>query len=191
MAEASYPSRPIHIVTPLAAGAASDIALRILAEKLSSRFGVPVIVQNEPGGAGVIAARTVTNARTDGYTILWAGNNTATDVSLFKEPVDPRNELTPIVGVSEFPYLFVTSESSPYSTLQEWDSDGKGKTGNANGRNVERWHDQLPRGAPVKIDAEARFYSCALSWSLRTYRRLAAQRRGYCCKCLRRVAISN
>ena len=67
MAEASYPSRPIHIVTPLAAGAASDIALRILAEKLSSRFGVPVIVQNEPGGAGVIAARTVTNARTDGY----------------------------------------------------------------------------------------------------------------------------
>ena len=129
MAEASYPSRPIHIVTPLAAGAASDIALRILAEKLSSRFGVPVIVQNEPGGAGVIAARTVTKARTDGYTILWAGNNTATDVSLFKEPVDPRNELTPIVGVSEFPYLFVTNESSPYSTLQEWIATAKEKPG--------------------------------------------------------------
>jgi putative tricarboxylic transport membrane protein len=119
-AQASYPSLPIRIVTPLAAGAASDIALRILAEKLSTRFGVPVIVQNEPGGAGVVADRSVTNARADGYTILWAGNNTATDVSLFREPVDPRNELTPIVGVSEFPYLFVTSESSPYTMLQRW-----------------------------------------------------------------------
>jgi putative tricarboxylic transport membrane protein len=129
VAQTSYPSRPIRIVTPLAAGAASDIALRILAEKLSSRFGVPVIVQNEPGGAGVIADRSVTNAQADGYTILWAGNNTATDVSLFREPVDPRKELTPIIGVSEFPYLFVTSESSPYSTLEQWIAAAKEKPG--------------------------------------------------------------
>jgi tripartite-type tricarboxylate transporter receptor subunit TctC len=74
-AQASYPSRPIRIVTPLAAGAASDIALRILAEKLSNHLGVRVLVQNEPGGAGVIADRSVTIARADGYTILWAGNN--------------------------------------------------------------------------------------------------------------------
>lgn len=129
VAQTSYPSHPIRIVTPLAAGAASDIALRILAEKLSSRFGVPVIVQNEPGGAGVIADRSVTNAQADGYTILWAGNNTATDVSLFREPVDPRKELTPIIGVSEFPYLFVTSESSPYSTLEQWIAAAKEKPG--------------------------------------------------------------
>src|SRR6202007_2946830 len=83
-AQAPYPSRPIRIVTPLAAGAASDIALRILAEKLSTRFSVPVLVQNQPGAAGVIAERAVTNAPADGYTILWAGNNTAIGVSLFK-----------------------------------------------------------------------------------------------------------
>jgi putative tricarboxylic transport membrane protein len=128
-AQPSYPSRPIRIVTPLAAGAASDIALRILAEKLSDHFGVPVLVQNQPGGAGVIADRSVTNAQADGYTILWAGNNTATDVSLFKEPVDPRTELTPIVGVSEFAYLFVTSENSPYTTLQQWIAAAKQKPG--------------------------------------------------------------
>jgi tripartite-type tricarboxylate transporter receptor subunit TctC len=128
-AEPSYPSRPIRIVTPLAAGAASDIALRILAAKLSDRFGVPVLVQNQPGGAGVIADRSVTNAPADGYTILWAGNNTATDVSLFKEPVDPRTELRPIVGVSEFAYLFVTSASAPYSTLQQWMAAAKAKPG--------------------------------------------------------------
>jgi tripartite-type tricarboxylate transporter receptor subunit TctC len=119
-AQVSYPSRPIRIVTPLAAGAASDIALRILAEKLAARFGVPVLVQNQPGAAGVIAERAVTNAPADGYTILWAGNNTAIGVSLFKEPVDPRKELRPIVGVSEFSYLFVTSENSPFRTLRQW-----------------------------------------------------------------------
>jgi tripartite-type tricarboxylate transporter receptor subunit TctC len=128
-AQGAYPSRPIRIVTPLAAGAASDIALRILAEKLSARFNVSVIVQNEPGGAGVIAARSVTNAAADGYTILWAGNNTATDVSLFRHPIDPRVELKPIVGVSEFPYLFVVGNSSPYSTLRQWIAAARQKPG--------------------------------------------------------------
>jgi tripartite-type tricarboxylate transporter receptor subunit TctC len=128
-AQASYPSRPIRIVTPLAAGAASDIALRILAEKLAARFRVPVLVQNQPGAAGVIAERAVTNAPADGYTILWAGNNTAIGVSLFKEPVDPRKELRPIVGVSEFAYLFVTSENSPFSTLRQWMTAVKEKPG--------------------------------------------------------------
>ena len=128
-AQASYPSRPIRIVTPLAAGAASDIALRILAEKLAARFRVPVLVQNQPGAAGVIAERAVTKAPADGYTILWAGNNTAIGVSLFKEPVDPRKELRPIVGVSEFAYLFVTSENSPFSTLRQWMTAVKEKPG--------------------------------------------------------------
>ncbi len=128
-AQAPYPSRQIRIVTPLAAGAASDIALRILAEKLSSQFGVPVIVQNEPGAGGMIATRSVTNAQADGYTILWAGNNTATNVTLFKQSVDPRKELTPIVGVSEFPYLFVVGGRSPYSSLEQWIAAARQKPG--------------------------------------------------------------
>jgi tripartite-type tricarboxylate transporter receptor subunit TctC len=64
-------------VTPLAAGAASDVALRVLADKLSERFGVPVIVQNQPGAGGVTAGRMVTTAPPNGYTIAWAGNNSA------------------------------------------------------------------------------------------------------------------
>ena len=111
-AEDVYPSRAIRIVTPLAAGAASDVALRILAAKLSERFGVAVIVQNQPGGGGIIAGRAVTNAAPDGYSIAWAGNNTAISVSLFREPLDPRQELTPIVGVSEFAYVFVDAAAS-------------------------------------------------------------------------------
>ena len=128
-AEDTYPSRPIRIVTPLAAGSASDVALRILAEKLSEHFGVPVLVQNQPGGGGVIAGRTVTNAAPDGYNIAWTGNNTAIGVSLFREPLDPRQDMTPIVGVSEFAYLFVDSTASPYTTLQQWMSAARDKPG--------------------------------------------------------------
>jgi len=119
-AKSAYPSRTIRIITPLAAGSASDIVLRILAQKLSDHFGVPVIVQNQPGGGNVIADRIVTNAAADGYTLGWIGNNNAIGVTLFNEVVDPRKEMRPIVGVSEFAYLFVTNAASPYKTLQEW-----------------------------------------------------------------------
>ena len=120
---------PIRIVTPLAAGSASDVALRILAAKLSEHFGVPVLVQNQPGGGGVIAGHTVTNAAPDGYNIAWTGNNTAIGVSLFREPLDPREEMTPIVGVSEFAYLFVDAMASPYKTLQQWMTAARDKPG--------------------------------------------------------------
>jgi tripartite-type tricarboxylate transporter receptor subunit TctC len=126
-AQSSYPSRPIRIVTPLAAGSASDIVLRILAEKLSDHFKVPVIVQNQPGGGGVIADRAVTNAAADGYTIGWVGNNNAIGVSLFKDAADPRKEFRPIVGVSEFAYLFVVNSLSPSKTLMEWMAAARAK----------------------------------------------------------------
>jgi tripartite-type tricarboxylate transporter receptor subunit TctC len=126
-AQSSYPSRPIRIVTPLAAGSASDIVLRILAEKMSDQLKVPVIVQNQPGGGGVIADRAVTNAAADGYTIGWVGNNNAIGVSLFKDVADPRKDFRPIVGVSEFAYLFVTNSLSPSKSLMEWMAAARAK----------------------------------------------------------------
>ena len=128
-AQAGYPSRPVKIITPLAAGSASDIVLRILAEKLSEHFNMQFVVQNQPGGGGVIADRTITNAPSDGYTLGWVGNNNAIGVSLFKDAVDPRKEFRPIVGVSEFAYLFVNSTASPYKTLNEWMDAARAKPG--------------------------------------------------------------
>jgi len=125
--QTGYPLRPVRIVTPLAAGSASDIVLRILAEKLSDHFGVPVLVQNQPGGGNVAATRAVTNAPADGYTIGWVGNNNAIGVSLFNDATDPRQDMRPIVGVSEFAYLFVTSAASPYKSLRDWMSAARAK----------------------------------------------------------------
>ena len=126
-AQTAYPSRPIRIVTPLAAGSASDVVLRILAEKLSDHFGLPVLVQNQPGGGNVAATRAVTNAPTDGYTIGWVGNNNAIGVSLFRDATDPRQDMRPIVGVSEFAYLLVTNTNSQYKTLREWMAAARAK----------------------------------------------------------------
>jgi tripartite-type tricarboxylate transporter receptor subunit TctC len=125
----AYPSQAIRIVTPLAAGSASDVALRILADKLSERFAVPVIVQNQPGAGGVTAGRMVTNAPPNGYTIAWAGNNSAIGVSLFREAPDPRHEMKAIVGVSEFAYLFVDAAASPHKSLQAWIAAARAKPG--------------------------------------------------------------
>jgi len=117
---AGFPERTIKVVTPFAPGAASDVELRLLAAKMSDRMKVPVVVENHPGAGGVIAARTVTNALHDGYTIAWVGNNTAIGVNLFREPFDPRKEMEPIVGVSQFAYLFVTSAKSRFMSLKDF-----------------------------------------------------------------------
>ena len=116
---ANYPDHTIKVVTPFAPGAASDVELRYLAAKMSDALHVGVVVENRPGSGGVVAGRTVVNAAPDGYTIAWVGNSTAIGVSLFREPLDPRKVMRPIVGVSEFSNLFVTSEKSKFHTLQD------------------------------------------------------------------------
>lgn len=67
---ASYPTKPIHIIVPFPAGGSADVLPRIVAEKLSAKWGQPVIVENRPGAAGNIGAEAVFNAEPDGYTLL-------------------------------------------------------------------------------------------------------------------------
>jgi tripartite-type tricarboxylate transporter receptor subunit TctC len=134
----TYPNRPIRIVTPFAAGAVSDISFRILADKLSARLSVPVIMENQPGGGGIAAARTVLSAPPDGYTLALLSNATAISVGLFKNlTFDPRTDFVPIAGVSDFEYLFVTNSESKYRTLQDFidaarKNPGKLNVGTAN-----------------------------------------------------------
>ena len=116
---ADYPDHTIKVVTPFAPGAASDVELRFLAEKMSKTLHVGVVVENRPGSGGVVAGKMVSNAAPDGYTIAWVGNSNAIGVSLFREPFDPREEMRPIVGVSEFANLFVTNDKSQFHTLQD------------------------------------------------------------------------
>jgi tripartite-type tricarboxylate transporter receptor subunit TctC len=117
-AQAPYPNRTIRIVSTLAAATVSDISLRFLGQELASRLRVPVVIENQPGTGGVAAARAVMSSQADGYTLALGGNNWALSIGLFKNlPFDPRTDLTPVVGISEFAYLFVTSRASAYHSL--------------------------------------------------------------------------
>jgi tripartite-type tricarboxylate transporter receptor subunit TctC len=119
-AQGPYPNHTIRIVSTLAAASVSDISLRFLGQKLSSRLHVPVVIENQPGTGGVAAARAVMGSPADGYTLALGGNNWAVSIGLFKSlPFDPRTDLAPVVGISEFGYLFATSRSSAYHSLAQ------------------------------------------------------------------------
>ena len=69
-AEESFPARPVHVYVPFAAGNTLDNALRQVAEEFRKNTGQPMIIENKPGGAGIIAAQTVVRAPGDGYSLL-------------------------------------------------------------------------------------------------------------------------
>jgi tripartite-type tricarboxylate transporter receptor subunit TctC len=114
-----YPSRPISLLVPYAAGGVADVGMRILGEKLSSRLNAQFVIENRPGAGGVIAAQAGAAAAPDGYTLLMTGNNNAIAAALFKAL--PYNILTDFNSVSTaafFDLLIVTRAGSPLHSLQ-------------------------------------------------------------------------
>jgi tripartite-type tricarboxylate transporter receptor subunit TctC len=99
-AQADYPNRPIRLVIPFGAGGIADIQARIVSAELGKRLGQQVIVDNQPAGFGIPAARAVLTAAPDGYTLALFANGTATSVSLVKDlGFDPGKEFVPVSNV--------------------------------------------------------------------------------------------
>jgi tripartite-type tricarboxylate transporter receptor subunit TctC len=92
-----YPSRPLRVITANSAGGTSDIFVRALAEKLQVRLGQPVIVENRPGGAMIIAGRACADAANDGYTICLLPNETLTLNQFTYKSIsyDPEKDFAP------------------------------------------------------------------------------------------------
>jgi putative tricarboxylic transport membrane protein len=119
-AQPRYPDRPVILIVPYGAGGIADTGMRIVAEKLSGRLGQPFVVDNRPGGAGIVAAKAGASAAPDGYTLLMTGNNNAISASLFRSL--PYNILTDFASTSTtsfFDLLVVTRVGSPLKTLQD------------------------------------------------------------------------
>src|SRR4051812_25751909 len=93
-----YPSRPITMVVPFAAGGAFDIIARLVATRMSELLGQSVIVENVTGAAGIIGVTRVTNAKSDGYTVLFGSVGThAYNQSIYrKRRYDAVNDFTPV-----------------------------------------------------------------------------------------------
>src|SRR3954464_267341 len=115
-----YPSRPIRVMLPFAAGSVSDVTLRILADKLGARLSASIVVENQPRAGGTTAALAAKSAATDGYTLVTFSSSTAISVSLLKAlPYDPVADFMPISGISTFANIIAVSSGSKYRTLRD------------------------------------------------------------------------
>ena len=116
-----WPERPIRLVIPFGAGAASDMVARRLGERLQVALGQPVVVENKAGASGQIAADLVAKAPPDGYTLFLTSNTThSANPFLFKKlGYDPVKDFTPIARVCAFPFVLVVESRLPVANVQE------------------------------------------------------------------------
>ncbi|HTD89536.1 MAG TPA: tripartite tricarboxylate transporter substrate binding protein [Burkholderiales bacterium] len=129
-----YPSKPIRFVVGFGAGGGNDMIARTLGRKLTESMGQQVVVDNRSGGAGIVAAVTVSKAPPDGYTLFAGSISTlATNVSMHsKLPYDPVRDFAPVTTTTLSPYLFAVNPSVPAATLKEFIALAKTTPGKIN-----------------------------------------------------------
>lgn len=117
----SWPTRPITMVVPFAAGGSTDITARMLAEKLGPILGQSVVVENKPGAAGNIGAAFVARAQPDGYTILLHTSTLTANVSLYKNMgFNLQKDLIPVSQVALIPNVLMVNNNFQAKTLAEF-----------------------------------------------------------------------
>jgi tripartite-type tricarboxylate transporter receptor subunit TctC len=126
-----YPSRPLRVITANSAGGTSDIFVRALADKLQVRLGQPVIVENRPGGAMIIAGRACADAANDGYTICLLPNETLTLNQFTYKSIsyDPEKDFAPITNAFINTQVMVVSSALNVASLDELAQASKAKPG--------------------------------------------------------------
>src|SRR5882672_530080 len=129
----SYPSKPIHVVVPFAAGGGVDVLARAIGQRLSEQVGQPVIIDNKPGGNANIGPDFVAKSAPDGYTVLIAANGLATNPTLFPDlPFNVQRDLAPVAYVGYAPLILVAPASFSAKTLGDVIKAAKAEPGKLN-----------------------------------------------------------
>lgn len=130
----SWPTKPIKVVVPFAAGGSTDVLARLLSDELKRSLGTSLIVENRPGMAGSLGADYVAKAAADGYTILYATPGAQmTNQFLYPSlPYDPVKDLRPIVHLTESPNVLVVNPTLPVHSVAEFVSYAKAHPGKLN-----------------------------------------------------------
>jgi tripartite-type tricarboxylate transporter receptor subunit TctC len=117
----AYPTRPLRLVLPFAAGGSTDAIARLVGQKMSESLGQPVVVENKPGAAGAIASQQVAGAPADGYTLLMATTSTHAILPVVnpKLTYDAVKDFAPIGVVARAPNLLVVSPTIAAGTVKE------------------------------------------------------------------------
>jgi tripartite-type tricarboxylate transporter receptor subunit TctC len=167
-----YPSRPIKIIVPYAAGGAVDIVARTVGVPLAEALKQAIIVDNRPGASANIGMEMAAKATPDGYTLLMASNGIATNMSLFADlAFDGRRDFAPIAIIGHAPLVIVVPAASPAKSLKDllamakaepgkltYASAGNGSSGHLAGEllkskaKIDALHVPYKGGAPAITD---------------------------------------
>jgi len=120
VAQTAFPTKPLKIVVPNAAGGAADITARTVAQKLSEVLGQAVVIENKPSAGGIVAGELVARADPDGHTLLLISSGTAVSASLFKAlPFDTVKDFTPVSKLASFDLVLAVSETGRFKTIAD------------------------------------------------------------------------
>jgi tripartite-type tricarboxylate transporter receptor subunit TctC len=126
----TYPSQPITLIVPFAAGGSNDIIGRVIGKKLSETWGQPVVIDNRPGAGGVIGSAAVAAAPADGYTLLLVSSTFTINPAIKKHmPFDTTKDFTPVAFIARSPLLLIASNQLPVKSASELLALAKSKPG--------------------------------------------------------------
>jgi len=116
---AAYPSRPIRIIVPFAAGGGGDFVTRLLSGKLAALLGASIVVENRTGASGNIGTEAALKSAPDGYTLLTVSGTYASQIAASKLAFDPFEAITPLTQLTQETTVIVVNASSPITSLKE------------------------------------------------------------------------
>ena len=130
----SYPAKVIRIIVPFPAGGPTDLYARVIGQKLQESWGQPVIVDNRPGGTGLVGSDIVRQAAPDGYMLLFTSNSAHVMGPLLREPrsFDPVKDFTPLSMVVRYPMYILIHPSLPVRSIPELVALAKARPGQLN-----------------------------------------------------------
>ena len=128
-----YPSKAIKLIVPYPVGTANEVFARVVAQKLSDLWKVPVVVESIAGAGGVVGTQVLAKAPADGYTLGWVSSPHAINPALYPSlPYDSVKDFKPIVNIASTPLVFVASPAFPGNSIADLIALAKAKPGTVN-----------------------------------------------------------
>jgi tripartite-type tricarboxylate transporter receptor subunit TctC len=127
-----YPVRPIHLLVGFSPGGGLDISCRHWAERLASRLGQPIVVENRPGASGELAVRQAIAAKPDGYTLVCLSGSNTISASKPTPPFDIRTDVEPVIQMTRFTFVLYVNPSLPVKSFAQLVAYAKAHPGQLN-----------------------------------------------------------
>ena len=123
----TFPNKPVRIVVPQTPGGASDALARIMAQKLSEKWGQSVVVENRAGAGGNVGMEVVAQAAPDGHTLLmsYAGSHAINPALYKKLPFDPVKDFAPVATLATLPFVLVARPDATFKSVSELMEQGR------------------------------------------------------------------